>query len=93
VRNWINHGGTSVRELDALIGHVQFDERDVETEHGFATKALAIERASHSYADLNHRATSRLYGNPPETRKKMGVRKPRRFTPLDSRKKMGVRAS
>jgi hypothetical protein len=23
----------SVRELDALIGHVQFDERDVETEH------------------------------------------------------------
>jgi hypothetical protein len=42
---------------------LQFDERDVETEHGFATKALAIERASPSYANLNHRATSRLYGN------------------------------
>jgi hypothetical protein len=26
--------GASVRELDALIGHVQFDERDVETEQG-----------------------------------------------------------
>jgi hypothetical protein len=26
--------GASVRELDALIGHVQFAERDVETERG-----------------------------------------------------------
>ena len=52
----------SVREPDALIGH-RFAERDVETEHA-AAKALAIERASPSYASLNHRTTSRLYDFP-----------------------------
>ena len=33
----------------------------METEHGFDIEALAIERASNRYANLNHRTTSRLY--------------------------------
>ena len=36
-----------VGEPDALIGHVRFDERDVETEHGAASEAPADERAGH----------------------------------------------
>jgi RNA-directed DNA polymerase len=34
-----------LREPDALIAHVRFDERDVETEHGLDSEAPADERA------------------------------------------------
>jgi len=39
-----------VREPDAGDPHVRFDERDVETEHGTASEALATERARNKYA-------------------------------------------
>jgi len=34
-----------LREPDAVVPHVRFDERDVETEHGWASEAPADERA------------------------------------------------
>ena len=44
-------------------GHVRFAERDGNGAW-FDIEALAIERARNRYANLNHRATSRLYGIP-----------------------------
>ena len=37
----------NVREPDALVAHVRFDERDVETGHGLDNEAPADERAGH----------------------------------------------
>jgi hypothetical protein len=53
---------SSIREPYALIAHVRFDERDVETEQWFDTKALTTEWVSNSDVDLKNRDTSRLYG-------------------------------
>ena len=50
-----------LREPDAVVPPVRFDERDVETEHGPASEAPADERAGNDRPHLNHRTTSRLY--------------------------------
>ena len=50
-----------LREPDAAVPPVRFDERDVETEHGTATEAPADERAGDDRPHLNHRAASRIY--------------------------------
>jgi len=49
-RSRAQRGGTCflVREPDALIGPVRFDERGVKTEHGEAIEAPADERAGNS---------------------------------------------
>ena len=39
-----------VGEPDALIGHVRFEEREVETGHGQASEAPAAERAGNRWA-------------------------------------------
>ena len=56
--------GSLVREPDALIGHVRFDERDVETEHGLILRHWQSKEPAPAIANLNHRATSRLYESP-----------------------------
>ena len=53
--------GRGLVTMEALCRANPFDEREVETGHGLLLKALAIGRASPCYANLNHRATSRLY--------------------------------
>jgi len=57
----VGDGVSLLREPDAVVPPVRFDERDVETEHGEASEALADERAGTDRPRLNHRATSRLY--------------------------------
>jgi hypothetical protein len=51
-----------LREPDALVAHVRFDERHVETEQGAASEAPAERKGRQQIGyTYNHRATSRLY--------------------------------
>ncbi len=53
-----------VREPDALIGPVRFDEREVETGHGREIEAPADERAGYGWAWLKpprHFSTLRFF--------------------------------
>ena len=57
------HEVKPVRELDAAIPHVQFDERGVETKHD---RDIVAPRGNHAATEntnvgLNYRATPRLY--------------------------------